>query len=219
MIIHIAIDGPAGAGKSTIAKIIAERLGITYVDTGAMYRALTWKLLKQKINLSNENLIINIAKNGIMLSVNPTVALPIYDDIIFYIDEGYDEINGWTTYYFKCKSGAISTMNNKIFDIVIDEYNQTNDYVLGFGMYQYLPTSPKDILIGNVQIAIDTSTLGSSQIIDPSLSPKAISQYRNGSKIRFLTDDMVVDPTKIDVTKAITLNGTDNKILTEECLI
>jgi len=36
---------------------------------------------------------------------------------------------------------------------------------------------------------------------------------------RFLTDDMVVDPTKIDVTKAITLNGTDNKILTEECLI
>jgi cytidylate kinase len=62
MIIHIAIDGPAGAGKSTIAKKIAERLGITYIDTGAMYRALTWKLLNETIDLSNEKLIINITK-------------------------------------------------------------------------------------------------------------------------------------------------------------
>ena len=38
---QIAIDGPAGAGKSTIAKIIAKELGILYLDTGAMYRAIT----------------------------------------------------------------------------------------------------------------------------------------------------------------------------------
>ena len=44
----IAIDGPAGSGKSTIAKDIANRLGITYVDTGAMYRAITLKLLGKK---------------------------------------------------------------------------------------------------------------------------------------------------------------------------
>ena len=41
--IIIAVDGPAGAGKSTIAKIIAKRLNINYIDTGAMYRAVTSK--------------------------------------------------------------------------------------------------------------------------------------------------------------------------------
>ena len=42
----IAIDGPAGAGKSTVAQILAKRLGFFYIDTGAMYRALTLKVLE-----------------------------------------------------------------------------------------------------------------------------------------------------------------------------
>ena len=51
----IAIDGPAGAGKSTIAKIVAKKLGIEYLDTGAMYRAITLKALRLGINLENES--------------------------------------------------------------------------------------------------------------------------------------------------------------------
>ena len=43
----VAIDGPAGAGKSTVARKLAERLGFGYLDTGAMYRALTWLALKE----------------------------------------------------------------------------------------------------------------------------------------------------------------------------
>ena len=43
--ITIAIDGPAGSGKSTVSKELASRLGIGYLDTGAMYRALTWYVL------------------------------------------------------------------------------------------------------------------------------------------------------------------------------
>lgn len=52
--IQIAIDGPAGAGKSTIAKIVAEALGFTYIDTGAMYRAVTYKAMQQNIHLDDE---------------------------------------------------------------------------------------------------------------------------------------------------------------------
>ena len=44
---QIAIDGPAGAGKSTIAKLLAERKGFIYVDTGAMYRGLAWYFLSK----------------------------------------------------------------------------------------------------------------------------------------------------------------------------
>ena len=40
----IAVDGPAGAGKSTVCKILAEKLGFVYLDTGAMYRALAWAI-------------------------------------------------------------------------------------------------------------------------------------------------------------------------------
>ncbi len=50
----IAIDGPAGAGKSTISKIVAEKLGFQYIDTGAMYRAITYKALKQGVDLEKE---------------------------------------------------------------------------------------------------------------------------------------------------------------------
>jgi cytidylate kinase len=49
----VAIDGPAGAGKSTVARRLAERLGFRYLDTGAMYRALTWLALNRAIDLSD----------------------------------------------------------------------------------------------------------------------------------------------------------------------
>lgn len=51
--IQIALDGPAAAGKSTIAKIVAEKLGYIYIDTGAMYRAITLKALKEGINMED----------------------------------------------------------------------------------------------------------------------------------------------------------------------
>lgn len=50
----IAIDGPAGAGKSTVAKVVAEKLGYTYIDTGAMYRAIAWKCLQENAQCEEE---------------------------------------------------------------------------------------------------------------------------------------------------------------------
>ena len=59
----IAFDGPAGSGKSTIAKIISEKLGITYLDTGAMYRAVTLYFLKNNVDFNDENQVkINLEK-------------------------------------------------------------------------------------------------------------------------------------------------------------
>lgn len=61
--ISIAIDGPAAAGKSTVAKIIADKLGYVYVDTGAMYRALTLKALEKGADLQNEAELVNILQD------------------------------------------------------------------------------------------------------------------------------------------------------------
>jgi CMP/dCMP kinase len=49
----IAIDGPAGAGKSTVARMLAERLGFRYLDTGAMYRSLTWLAMRRGLDLGD----------------------------------------------------------------------------------------------------------------------------------------------------------------------
>lgn len=58
----VAIDGPAGAGKSTVAKILAKKLAYVYIDTGAMYRAITWKCLRLDGELTNDK-VEEIARN------------------------------------------------------------------------------------------------------------------------------------------------------------
>lgn len=59
---NIAIDGPAGAGKSTIARLVAGALGFVYVDTGAMYRAVTWKILQEGLLPEQEAEVITVAR-------------------------------------------------------------------------------------------------------------------------------------------------------------
>ncbi len=62
--ISVAIDGPAAAGKSTVAKIVAEQFAYIYIDTGAMYRALTLKALNNHINIENENDLYHLLLNS-----------------------------------------------------------------------------------------------------------------------------------------------------------
>lgn len=59
----ITIDGPAGAGKSTVAKELARRLGVFYLDTGAMYRALTLKAIRRGLNLEDAQDLIKLARD------------------------------------------------------------------------------------------------------------------------------------------------------------
>ena len=75
----IAIDGPAGAGKSTIAKKVSETLKIEYIDTGAMYRALTLKVLRNNIDPMNEEKIIEIAKSTEIYFKNNNIYLDHID--------------------------------------------------------------------------------------------------------------------------------------------
>ena len=78
--IQIAIDGPAGAGKSTIAKIVAETLGFMYIDTGAMYRAVTYKAMKHNIHLNDETKLAQmLAESTITLKPSPQGQLVFLD--------------------------------------------------------------------------------------------------------------------------------------------
>ena len=74
----VAIDGPAGAGKSTVARRLAARLGFRYLDTGAMYRALTWLALEQRVDLEQ----------------GPALAALAHDHPVSFDEEGAVSIGG-----------------------------------------------------------------------------------------------------------------------------
>ncbi|MCD6167397.1 (d)CMP kinase [candidate division KSB1 bacterium] len=66
----IAIDGPAGSGKSTTAKLLAQKLNYLYLDTGAMYRAITLKALRQKIDEHDDHSLTELAENTDITLIN-----------------------------------------------------------------------------------------------------------------------------------------------------
>ena len=75
----IAIDGPSGAGKGTIARTLAEELGYRHVDTGAMYRAVAWSAVRKGIALDDEDAIVALARAADIVLEGGTVLIDGHD--------------------------------------------------------------------------------------------------------------------------------------------
>lgn len=69
--LSVAIDGPAGAGKSSVAKVLAAKLNYLYIDTGAMYRAVTWAVLQKQISLADTEQIVALLPD-LQLTMEPS---------------------------------------------------------------------------------------------------------------------------------------------------
>lgn len=80
--IQIAIDGPASAGKSTVAKLVAKKLNYVYCDTGAMYRAITFEAMAKNISLDDDNELVNLLKKT-TISFKPAVP----EQLVFINDQ------------------------------------------------------------------------------------------------------------------------------------
>lgn len=76
----VAIDGPAGAGKSTVARQLAQALGLLYLDTGAMYRALTWLVLQSKIDVKDEPAVAELVSQCDIAVGGEPSAVSVYID-------------------------------------------------------------------------------------------------------------------------------------------
>lgn len=77
----VAIDGPAGAGKSTVSQLAAKKLGYTYINTGAMYRAVAWKTLQQEKEVTDE-LILDVVKDiNVRLHYDGNKTVVVVDDV------------------------------------------------------------------------------------------------------------------------------------------
>ncbi|MDQ0205899.1 (d)CMP kinase [Alkalicoccobacillus murimartini] len=92
--VNIAIDGPAGAGKSTVAKLVSEELGFLYIDTGAMYRALTLAAIRENVNTLNErDLSELLSQCRIQLLVDQNGSRVLLNDKDVTTDIRSDEVN------------------------------------------------------------------------------------------------------------------------------
>lgn len=76
--VTIAIDGPASSGKSTVARRIADDLGLIYVDTGAMYRALTFEALRKNVNIKDEGALLELLKHTEITLKKRNMAQSVY---------------------------------------------------------------------------------------------------------------------------------------------
>lgn len=100
--ISIAIDGPAAAGKSTVAKIVAEKLSYIYIDTGAMYRALTYKAIVNQLNLEDEDsLLETLLSTDIKLQPSDKGQLVFLDDRDVTNEIRFAEVTNSTSFVAK----------------------------------------------------------------------------------------------------------------------
>src|SRR3954471_13340487 len=71
----VAIDGPSGSGKSAVARGVASALGLRYLDTGAMYRAVTWLVLRRAVDLTDAVAVADVARGAaVAITTDPTPA-------------------------------------------------------------------------------------------------------------------------------------------------
>lgn len=75
----IAIDGPSGAGKGTLARTVAERLGYRHVDTGAMYRAVAWKAAHDGASLDDDDAVSAVASSAVLAQVDGRITIDGHD--------------------------------------------------------------------------------------------------------------------------------------------
>lgn len=101
---QIAIDGPVAAGKGTVSRLLAQKLGFMYVDTGAMYRAIALLAIRKGVNLSNENEIVTLLEESKLEMRNPLPPKELDGRLTTVILNGEDV--SWAIRTQKCSDGA-----------------------------------------------------------------------------------------------------------------
>ena len=130
--IAVAIDGPAAAGKSTVAKIIAKRLGLTYIDTGAMYRAFTWYCMEKGVDCQNESACVALIPEVTIVLKSDDTVLCNNNDVTRAIRE--PRVSGNVSYIASYKEIRLFLVEQQRkmaeFDSVIMDGRDIGTYVL-----------------------------------------------------------------------------------------
>jgi cytidylate kinase len=206
----IAIDGPAASGKSTTAKLVAEKLKITYLDTGAMYRALTLHLLKSNIDFNNVDKVSTILGN---------LSIEMYDykgrNIIKLNDEDItDQIRSSNVTDNVSEVSALLIVRQSMVVMQRKIGNKTNCVVEGrdIGTIVFPNADYKFFMIADIKMRANRrlnqlNQLGSNKTYDEVVSDLEIRDYkdtnRDNSPLRKAVDAVEIDTTELTIDEQV----------------
>ena len=216
----IAIDGPAASGKSTTAKLVAEKLKITYLDTGAMYRALTLQLLNSNIDFNNVDKVSTILGN---------LSIEMYDykgrNIIKLNNEDITEqIRSSNVTENVSEVSALLIIRQSMVVMQRQIGNKTDCVVEGrdIGTIVFPNADYKFFMIADIKMRAnrrlnEMNQLGANKTYDEMVSDLEIRDYkdtnRDNSPLRKAVDAVEIDTTELTIDEQVNkiINHIKNK--------
>ena len=212
----IAVDGPAGSGKSTISKLLAKELGLVYLDTGAMYRLFTLKMLKENILFSDSDKINELLEN---LNIN-------IENDRFYLDEKdvSEEIRKTDVAENVSKTAAIKEVREKMVNLQ-REFSKSKNVILDgrdIGTVVFPKADIKIFLVADAKERAERrfkelqekgKNISLDNIYENILKRDRLDSTRENSPLKKANDAIEVDTTgkNIEEVKNIILNLYINK--------
>ena len=212
----IAVDGPAGSGKSTISKLLAKELGLVYLDTGAMYRLFTLKMLKENISFSDSDKINELLEN---LNIN-------IENDRFYLDEKdvSEEIRKTDIAENVSKTAAIKEVREKMVNLQ-REFSKSKNVILDgrdSGTVVFPEADIKIFLVADAEERAERrfkelqekeENISLDNIYENILKRDKLDSTRENSPLKKANDAIEVDTTgkNIEEVKNIILNLYNNK--------
>lgn len=212
----IAVDGPAGSGKSTISKLLAKELGLVYLDTGAMYRLFTLKMLKENISFSDSDKINELLGN---LNIN-------IENGKFYLDDEdvSEDIRKTDVAKNVSKTAAIDEVREKMVSLQ-REFSKSKNVILDgrdIGTVVFPEADIKIFLVADPreraerrfkELKAKGENISLDSIYENILKRDKLDSTRENSPLKKANDAIEVDTTgkNIEEVKNIILNLYNNK--------
>lgn len=206
MSLIVAIDGPAGSGKGTVTKLIANRLDLQYIDTGAMYRCVALKMLEEKVNLEDEEKIKNILES-IEIDLDGSKVLLNKRDVT-------KEIRSIDVSNFASPVSAISCIRTKMVDLQRNLANGKNVIMEGrdigtvvfpdANVKIYLDASPEERARRRVE-QNEKNGIESNyeKILKDIIERDTRDMSRENSPLKKADDAILIDTTKLTIEEVI----------------
>lgn len=207
MNIVIAIDGPAAAGKSTVAKKVAKKLNITYIDTGAMYRAFTLYTLRQGVNpkdqLATEALIPNVH-----ITLKPTGEVILNgEDVSLDIRQPYVSSSVSYIASYKAIRLALVDLQRKMADhlSVVMDGRDIGTYVLPDALVKiYQIASVETRAVRRYEENLEKGIVSSLESVEEDLrSRDYIDSHRDFAPLKPATDSVLIDTSYMTVEEVV----------------
>ena len=204
----IAIDGPSGAGKGTVARGVAAKLGYTHIDTGAMYRAVAWKALRDGIDLNDEDAVWKLTRDAQLLVKDGAVRI-----------DGHDVANAIRTPEIDAAAASVARQP-RVREVLVDEQRRlggSGNIVMegrdigtvvfpGADVKIYLDASPEERARRRAQDPAHSAGRGGAAVQDITTAIKArdySDRTRATSPLTAAADAMVIDTTELSIEEVI----------------